>query len=118
MTIVRIIGSPGFPTSEADLGVKVEQAADRSYYPPGAGRHLLAVLASGSRVELLKQIRVPTLVIHGADDPLVPVEGGEDTARHIPGAVLNYVFSRRNCQLRSIMNVKRCLVGTGSLARR
>jgi pimeloyl-ACP methyl ester carboxylesterase len=91
MTILRVIGSPGFATSEADLRAKVEQAADRSYYPPGAGRHLLAVLASGSRVELLKQIRVPTLVIHGADDPLVPVEGGEDTARHISGAVLKII---------------------------
>jgi pimeloyl-ACP methyl ester carboxylesterase len=91
MTILRVIGSPGFPTSEADLRAKVEQAADRSYYPSGAGRHLLAILASGSRVELLKQIRVPTLVIHGADDPLVPVEGGKDTARHIPGAVLKII---------------------------
>jgi pimeloyl-ACP methyl ester carboxylesterase len=91
MTILRVIGSPGFPTSEADLRAKVEQAADRSYYPSGAGRHLLAILASGSRVELLNQIRVPTLVIHGADDPLVPVEGGKDTARHIPGAVLKII---------------------------
>jgi pimeloyl-ACP methyl ester carboxylesterase len=91
VTILRVIGSPGFPTSEADLRAKVEQAADRSYYPPGAGRHLLAILASGSRVELLRQIRVPTLVIHGADDPLVPVEGGKDTARHISGAVLKII---------------------------
>ena len=91
MTILRVIGSPRFPTSEADLRAKVEQAADRSYYPPGAGRHLLAVLAAGSRVGLLKQIRVPTLVIHGTDDPLVPVEGGEDTARHISGAVLKII---------------------------
>ena len=36
MTILRVIGSPGFPTSEADLRAKVEQAADRSYYL-GAG---------------------------------------------------------------------------------
>src|SRR6476469_4628334 len=43
MTILRVIGRPGFPTSEADLRAKVEQAADRSYYPPGAGRHLLAI---------------------------------------------------------------------------
>ena len=91
MTILRVIGSPGFPTSEVDLRAKVEQATDRSYYPPGAGRHLLAILASGSRVELLKRIRVPTLVIHGADDPLVPVGGGKDTARHISGAVLKII---------------------------
>jgi len=89
--VLRAIGSPGFPTSDAELRAKVERASDRSYYPPGAGRHLLAVLASGSRVELLKKISMPTLVIHGADDPLVPVEAGEDTARHIPGAGLKII---------------------------
>jgi pimeloyl-ACP methyl ester carboxylesterase len=89
--VLRAIGSPGFPTSDAELRAKVERAADRSYYPPGAGRHLLAVLASGSRVELLKKISAPTLVIHGADDPLVSVEAGEDTARHIPGAGLKII---------------------------
>src|SRR4029077_16697935 len=67
--ILRIIGSPGFPTSDAELRAKVERAADRSYYPPGVGRQMLAILASGSRVELLKEIKVSTLVIHGADDP-------------------------------------------------
>jgi pimeloyl-ACP methyl ester carboxylesterase len=91
MRIQRVIGSPGFPTSDAELRAKVERAADRSYYPSGAGRHLLAVLASGSRVELLKEIKVPTLVIHGTDDPLVPVEAGKDTARHIPGAALKII---------------------------
>ena len=89
--VLSAIGSPGFPTSDAELRAKVERSADRSYYPPGAGRHLLAVLASGSRVELLKKISMPTLVIHGADDPLVPVEAGEDTARHIPGARLKII---------------------------
>jgi pimeloyl-ACP methyl ester carboxylesterase len=89
--ILRIIGSPGFPTSDAELRAKVERAADRSYYPPGVGRQMLAILASGSRVELLKEIKVSTLVIHGADDPLVPVEAGTDTAKHIPGAMLKII---------------------------
>jgi predicted alpha/beta-fold hydrolase len=40
----------------------------------------MAVLASGSRVDMLKTIATPTLVLHGADDPLVPVEAGKDTA--------------------------------------
>jgi pimeloyl-ACP methyl ester carboxylesterase len=89
--VLRAIGSPGFPTSDAELRAKVERATDRSYCPLGAGRHLLAVLASGSRVELLKKISIPTLVIHGADDPLVSVEAGEDTAMHIPGAGLKII---------------------------
>ncbi len=51
-------------------------------------RQLAAVLKNGSRVALLEKIRVPSLVIHGADDPLVPVEGGKDTAATIPGCEL------------------------------
>ena len=35
-----------------------------------------------------KTITAPTLVIHGKSDPLVPVDGGIDTAKHIPGARL------------------------------
>lgn len=89
--VYRAIGSPGFPTSDAGLRAKVERATDRSYYPAGMGRQLLAVLASGSRVELLKEVRVPTLVIHGADDPLVPVEAGIDTAQRISGAALTVI---------------------------
>jgi pimeloyl-ACP methyl ester carboxylesterase len=49
---------------------------------------MLAVAASGSRKGSLPQTKAPTLVIHGADDPLVPLAAGEDTARSIPGARL------------------------------
>ena len=45
-----------------------------------------AVIASGDRVELLQRLRVPTLVLHGADDPLLPQEHGRDTALLVPGA--------------------------------
>lgn len=91
MNVYRIIGSPGFPTPEDELRAKIERSTDRSYYPVGVGRQLVAVLASGSRVDLLKTIQAPTLVLHGADDPLVPVEAGKDTAKHVPGARLQIV---------------------------
>lgn len=91
MKVYRVIGSPGFPTSDAELRVKIEQSTDRSYYPVGVGRQLMAVLASGSRVDMLKTIAAPTLVLHGADDPLVPVEAGKDTAKHVPGSKLTVV---------------------------
>jgi pimeloyl-ACP methyl ester carboxylesterase len=52
---------------------------------------MLAVLTGGERAELLKSIRVPTLVVHGVDDPLIPVEAGMDTARRIPGAELRLI---------------------------
>ncbi len=65
-----------------------EASYDRSYRPDGFGRQALAVLASGSRVELLTTIRVPTLVVHGSEDALIPLEAGRDTAKHVPGAEL------------------------------
>jgi pimeloyl-ACP methyl ester carboxylesterase len=91
MRLFRAIGSPGFPTSDEELRAKVERAIARSDYRPGVARQMLAIVASGSRVEMLRSIRVPTLVLHGADDPLVPVAAGEDTANKIPGARLRII---------------------------
>jgi pimeloyl-ACP methyl ester carboxylesterase len=64
---------------------------DRGYYPVGTKRQLLAIIADGSRVERLKTITTPTLIIHGGADPLVPKEGSEDIARHVPGARLEII---------------------------
>ena len=61
---------------------------DRCFYPEGAGRQLAAIYASGRRSEKLKQLDVPTLVIHGRDDTLITPSGGERTAAIIPGALL------------------------------
>jgi pimeloyl-ACP methyl ester carboxylesterase len=67
------------------------RAFDRGYYPIGMKRQLLAIIADGSRVERLKTIRAPTLVVHGGADPLVPKEGSEDIARLVPGARLEII---------------------------
>lgn len=67
------------------------KAFDRGYYPVGTRRQLLAIIADGSRVDRLKTIKVPTLVVHGGADPLVPKEGSEDIARHIQGARLEII---------------------------
>jgi len=61
---------------------------DRSFYPAGFVRQLAAILASGDRTESLASVTAPTLVIHGANDPLVPPAHGRATARAIPGAKL------------------------------
>ncbi len=89
--LLQVIGSPGFPTPHAELREKVAEAAARSFYPPGIVRQMVAIVADTSRASELKNITVPTLVIHGKGDPLVPFGGGEDTARRIPGAVLHGV---------------------------
>jgi pimeloyl-ACP methyl ester carboxylesterase len=65
--------------------------ARRGLYPAGTARQLAAILASGDRRALLARVTAPTLVIHGADDPLVRLAGGIDTARNIRGARLKVV---------------------------
>jgi pimeloyl-ACP methyl ester carboxylesterase len=84
----RVLSGSMDPFDEADERRRSERAYDRSYYPMGAARQLLAVLAADSRLERLKEVGVPTLVIHGIDDPLVPVENGRRTAAAVPGARL------------------------------
>jgi pimeloyl-ACP methyl ester carboxylesterase len=84
----QVLNGPGFPVDEAKVRAQAAVSFERSYYPQGTGRQLAAVLASGSRREALKAVHVPTLVIHGKADPLVPVEGGMDTAVSIPNAKL------------------------------
>ncbi len=80
----QLIGSPGYPTSDEDLAERVLRSYRRAYYPEGSVRQLAAIVADGSRVNMLKTIRTPTLVIHGTQDPLLPLACGEDTTRHIP----------------------------------
>jgi len=84
----RAIGSPAYPSDEAELRALAERAFERGVNPPGFARQLVAILASGNRRQALGGVRAPTLVIHGADDPLVPVEAGRDTAASVPGAEL------------------------------
>ncbi len=81
-----VIGSPGYPTPPADMRAFVEKNVDRRWYPEGSARQYLSVIASGDRVELLKTIKVPTLVLHGEDDPLLPVACGRDVAALVPGS--------------------------------
>jgi len=70
---------------------------DRAFYPPGIARQHAAIIAAGNRKPRLAGITAPTLVIHGAEDPLIPVEGGKDTAEAIPGAELMIVEGMGHC---------------------
>ena len=83
-----VIGSPAYPSSKDELRQRLGRSVRRAYEPAGTARQLLAIIASGDRRKLLKTITAPTLVIHGAADPLVPVAAGRDTAQNIPGATL------------------------------
>jgi len=91
MEMFRLIGGSGYPPAEAELRAMVERAVQRSYRPGAVARQLIAIQAAPSRVQALRRVRAPALVLHGSDDPLVPMAGGEDTAANIPGARLRIV---------------------------
>src|SRR5258708_1845106 len=80
----RVLAGVDNPFDVAVERAKVERAYDRSYYPLGFGRQLVAILASHTRIRALKLVKVPTLVVHGADDPLVPPENGRRVAAAVP----------------------------------
>lgn len=82
----RQVGSPGFPQSEAVLRQRVAGQFDRGVCSSGLARQLAAILADGSRSKLLRKVRLPTLVLHGAADPLIPAQAAWDLASSIRGA--------------------------------
>lgn len=85
----KIIGSHVYPRSESAIRDEAIYYHNRSFYPDGNGRQLLASIASGDqRVSQLGNISVPTLVLHGKDDPLIPYPCGEDIKNSIHGSQL------------------------------
>ncbi|MGX6603098.1 alpha/beta fold hydrolase [Micromonosporaceae bacterium Da 78-11] len=84
----RTIGSPRYPLTDAELLERATVKYDRSHHPAGTQRQFAAIHASPDRTAALAGVTVPTLVIHGADDPLIDVDGGRATAAAIPGAEL------------------------------
>lgn len=70
---------------------------DRAFYPQGILRQHAAIISNGNRKPRLASITAPTLVIHGSEDPLLPVEHGRDTAEAIPGAELLIIDGMGHC---------------------
>lgn len=85
---LRLIRSPGFEFDLAAAVARTEVSYDRAYDPLGMLRQAVAIVASGDRTKGLRSIKIPTLVIHGADDLLCDVSGGRATAEAIVGAEL------------------------------
>ena len=88
VTSARVLGSPGYRVPEEIIRERAAADAERSYYPQGFARQYAAILASPDRRAKLQTITAPSVVLHGEDDALVPVEAGKDTAANIPGAEL------------------------------
>jgi pimeloyl-ACP methyl ester carboxylesterase len=88
ITAYKVVGSPGFPFDEEGLSDRTGRAFDRAHDPAGVLRQLAAVWASGDRTAGLREVRAPTLVLHGRADILAHLSGGEATAAAVPGAEL------------------------------
>ncbi len=82
----KILHGPTYQIDEDYVRNLADRAYDRNYNPQGFARQLGAILTSGSRSADLQKVKIPTLVLHGNVDPLVPIAGGKDTANSIPGA--------------------------------
>lgn len=104
ISIMSTTGAPHLPppTEEAEqrlrnlaigeAAAEREQAIrDRGFYPESMQRHLMAIFKVGDRSAEVATISAPTLVIHGADDGLVPPEHGEHTASLIKGSAFSLV---------------------------
>ena len=89
--LFALVGSPEFERDDDELRELAGTSWDRGIDPAGFARQLGAIIASGHRGADLRQIRVPTLVIHGKSDRLVRPSGGRATARAIPDARLELI---------------------------
>jgi pimeloyl-ACP methyl ester carboxylesterase len=89
--LFKVIGSPAYPTPDKQMRARMSRALKRNANAGGMARQMVAIAASGDRTALLRTIKAPTLVIHGAADPLVPLACGEDTAKQIPSARLEVI---------------------------
>jgi proline iminopeptidase len=87
--VQKALSSPGFPASEAEMRATAERRTDRASFDAGGlARQSAALIAAPPRNTLLRRVRCPTLVLHGADDPVIPAAAAKDTADSIPGAEL------------------------------
>jgi pimeloyl-ACP methyl ester carboxylesterase len=87
--VQKALSSPGFPVSEGEMRATAERRTDRAPFDPaGLARQSAALIAAPPRNALLSKVRAPALVLHGADDPVIPAAAARDTAESIPGAEL------------------------------
>ncbi len=84
-------GSKGFAQDEVRIAAHAGRCYDRMYYPEGALRHWSAILATPPRGERLRGLDLPTLVLHGTDDTLLPPAHGRRIAERIPGAIFHEI---------------------------
>ena len=88
LAVRRLINGAGVAFDEDRARRKAERAVDRCFHPDGGLRQIVAILAAPDRAPALSRLTIPTLVIHGEEDPLVPPDNGRQTAAALPSARL------------------------------
>ncbi len=91
LALWRALAGPGYPEDDAAMLRRIDRSLARAYYPAGLERQGAAVVTAGDRRNRLRLVRVPTVVLHGAEDPLVPVDASRDVAASVPGAALRVI---------------------------
>jgi pimeloyl-ACP methyl ester carboxylesterase len=86
VAMLGAMASPRVPFDEASARRVLERSADRGIHPQGTRRQPNAILTQPNRTKALRQLAIPTLVIHGTADPVMGISGGRATAAAIPGA--------------------------------
>jgi pimeloyl-ACP methyl ester carboxylesterase len=97
ISIMSSSGAPHLPQASKESVAAIRNVAETSeedlaeihakgFYPAAIPRQLMAIMYSGDRSAALNRLQVPTLVIHGEDDPLLPLAHGQHTAEVIPAA--------------------------------
>ena len=91
MRLLTLIGSPAFRPDPAAFKARLTASVKRAWRPDGVARQLVAVVADGDRTPQLSRITSPTHIVHGADDPLVPVAAAHDLHARIAGSTLDII---------------------------
>ena len=91
MRLFTLIGSPAYRPEREAFKARLAASVRRAWRPNGVVRQLVAVVADGDRTPLLSRISVLTHIVHGAEDPLVPVAAAHDLHASIAGSTLEII---------------------------
>jgi len=83
---LAVYGSKPEWIDEDEVRARAAASYDRCFCPEGRRRQMAAAVADGSRTEALRDVTVPTLVLHGSRDTLIDPSGGRRVAELVPGA--------------------------------
>jgi len=91
MRLFTLIGSPAYRPDPEAFRARMAASVRRAWRPSGVARQLVAVVADGDRTPQLSRISAPTHIVHGADDPLIPVAAAHDLHARIAGSTLEVI---------------------------